>query len=164
MKYTIGIDGSGLDEMIRGVEKYRQWIEQKTNELAQRLADMGATSASLGFARAIYTGTNDFEISVEQSGENAYKVQANGETVLFVEFGSGKTYGYGHPEVQGFGPGTYPPTNPAHPHWDDENGWYLPKDKGGEHTFGNPPNAPMYNAVKELERQIYDVAREVFAQ
>lgn len=162
-KYVIGLDGSGIDEMLRGVEEYKRWIERKTDELAKRLADMGAVRASFGFSRAVYNGVEDHTIDVERVGEAAYKVKANGETVLFVEFGTGVTYGYGHPEVGKYGPGTYPPTNPNNPHWDDPNGWWIPKEKGGGHTYGNPPNAPMYNTVKDLEREIEAIAREVFS-
>ena len=130
--------------------------------MARRLADLGAVSASLGFSRAIYTGVEDHAISVERVGEATYKVKADGETVLFVEFGTGVTYGYGHPEVGEYGPGTYPPANPNNPHWDDPHGWWLPKEKGGGHTYGNPPNMPMYNTVKELEQEFESILREVF--
>lgn len=169
-KYVIGLDGSGIDETLDGIEQYRQWIVRKTDELSKRLADLGATAASLHFSRAIYNGTNDFEITVEPRGQGVYAVRANGDTVLFVEFGSG-LIGYGHPEVGEYGPGTYPGKG----HWDDPKGWWYPTDDPGEirstnkagqgyaHSYGNPPNAPMYNTVKELEQEIVRVAKEVFS-
>lgn len=167
-KYVIGIDGSGIDDAIKGVKEYQRWIERKSKQLAKRLAELGATAASLNFSRAIYTGPNDYEITVEQTGETSYTVHANGNAVLFIEFGAGATYGYGHPEVGKYGPGTWP-----YPHyrnvngeqvanWENPSGWWLPKEAGGGHTYGNPPNMPMYNAVKDLREDIGRIAKEVF--
>lgn len=143
-------------EMIRRL----QW-EAKCKELCQRLAAVGATVASLSYSRVAYTGTKDFDITVEPT-EKGYQVLANGESVLFLEFGAGVTYGYGHPQAQQFnmGPGTYPPTDPKNPHWDDPSGWYTP---GGEHTYGNQPSMGMYYAAKTMKDQIESIAREVFA-
>ena len=95
---------------------------------------------------------------MEITNENGYTVRASGEDVLFIEFGAGARYGYGHPEAaeNGMGPGTYPGKG----HWDDPNGWTIPN---GQHTYGNRPGMPMYNAVKTIEQQIEQIVREVFA-
>lgn len=158
-EYTVDLSTSGINKLIGVLGGYKIWLNKKADELAKRLAEMGAVGASLRFARAIYTGDNDTEITVERTGKASYTVKASGEAVLFIEFGSGFTYGYGHPDPQEFGPGTYP----GEGHWDDPNGWYLPKEKGGEHTFGNPPAAAMYNTVKDLEQELSRVVQEVFS-
>lgn len=161
-KYTIQLNGKGVDAAIRGVASYKKWLERKSNELARRLAEMGVVNASIEFSRAFYVGNNDTQMSIERRGDSRYAVIAQGEAVLFIEFGSG-LIGGGHPEPQGFGPGTYPGKG----HWDDPNGWYLPKDKwtadGTKHSYGNPPAMAMYVTVKELERALESVVREVFA-
>ena len=163
--YVIGLHGEGADKMLKGIEQYKRWLDRKAKELARRLAEIGATRASLDFARAFYNGPSDAHVSVQQSGENSYTVRADGETVLFIEFGAGARYGYGHPEAAqfGMGPGTYPGKG----HWDDPKGWYLPKSKvsaaGDKHSYGNPPGMPMYNARKEIEQNIESIVREVFA-
>ena len=151
-------------DKIERFKKYLKFkdkqIQQKTEEVCRRLAEMGAVRASLEFSRAIYTGKEDHTIKVEKCGKNEYKVRADGETVLFVEFGSG-LIGIGHPEPHEYGAGTYPGKG----HWDDPNGWWLPRDKNGghsQHTYGNPPNMPMYNTVRALERELEDMVREVF--
>ena len=156
--YNVDLSESGIRELIEGLGQYNQWIKIKSEELCKRLADMGAVRASIGFSRAIYSGTEDHAISVVPIN-GGYAVRAEGKTVLFVEFGTG-LIGYGHPDAHGLGPGTYPPTNPDNPHWDDPNGWWYAH---GQHTYGNPPNMPMYNTVKELERELERVVREVFA-
>ena len=160
-KIEVSLSESGIQTLQRELDDYEKWLEEKTGELAKRLADLGAVKASLGFARAIYNGKEDHDITVEPQGENCYVVKAVGRTVLFVEFGAGIKYGYGHPELHGMGPGTYPPTDPDNPHWDDPDGWWYAHN---QHTFGNPPNAPMYNAVKELEQELARVVKEVFAE
>ena len=155
---AVSLNGNSLNRAIRQLERYKEELEDKAMEVCERLASRGAVSASLGFARAIYTGLNDASLTVEET-ENGYRVLASGETVLFLEFGAGVTYGYGHPLAGefGYGPGTWPGKG----HWDDPNGWYLPD--GSEHTFGNPPNMPMYNAAKEIESEIIQVVKEVFS-
>ena len=162
MKITIGIDGKGAAKALKDVEKYQRWLDRKSKELAKRLAEHGATYASLQFSRAVYTGENDYKVTVEPSGENAYIVKADGESVLFVEFGAGDRYGHGHPEALEYGPGTYPE---GKGHWNDPKGWWLPRSKTGGaavHTYGNPPNAPMYNARKQVIEDLEQIAREVF--
>lgn len=159
-RIVVPLSESGIQKIQDELVVYRKWQEEKARELAERLASLGATVASIRFSRAVYTGEKDVEVSVEGL-PNGYKVKADGESVLFIEFGSGVTYGYGHPEAGefGMGPGTYPD---GKGHWDDPKGWYLPKSAGGGHTFGNPPAMPMYEARKAIEQELPRIVKEVF--
>lgn len=159
-KIVVPLSESGIQKIQDELMVYRKWQEEKARELAERLAALGATVASIRFSRAVYTGKKDVEVTVEEL-PNGYKVKADGESVLFIEFGSGVTYGYGHPEAGefGMGPGTYPN---GKGHWDDPKGWYLPKSAGGGHTFGNPPAMPMYEARKAIEQELPRIVKEVF--
>ena len=159
-KIVVPLSESGIQKIQDELMVYRKWQEEKARELAERLAALGATVASIRFSRAVYTGKKDVEVTVEAL-PNGYKVKADGESVLFIEFGSGVTYGYGHPEAAeyGMGPGTYPN---GKGHWDDPKGWYLPKSAGGGHTFGNPPAMPMYEARKAIEQELPRIVKEVF--
>ena len=159
-KIVVLLSESGIQKIQDELTVYRKWQEEKARELAERLAALGATVASIRFSRAVYTGKKDVEVTVEAL-PNGYKVKADGESVLFIEFGSGVTYGYGHPEAGefGMGPGTYPN---GKGHWDDPKGWYLPKSAGGGHTFGNPPAMPMYEARKAIEQELPRIVKEVF--
>ena len=156
MAQTITVDLSvhGIEKLKRFLIGKQRWLDRKTDEVCRRLADMGATKAEVNFAAAYYDGAEDHNITVENRGKNAYAVVVSGTTVLFVEFGSG-LIGYGHPEPNGYGPGTYPGKG----HWDNPNGWWY---GSGQHSHGNPPNMPMYNTVKELEMELERVVREVF--
>lgn len=164
MNITVSV--AGTDDLLARLEQYKILIDQKKRELCKRLADMGATNVSLLFSRAIYTGNNDFDVSVRDLGNGGYQIVVSGQSVAFVEFGAGVRYGHGHPlEGQfGMGAGTYPSDKG---HWDDPQGWYLPKSKqhsdGTKHTYGNPPNMPMYNTAQDLKNEIARVTREVFS-
>lgn len=165
MSRTIHIDifdPASIDAAVKDLREYSKWIHGKAEELAKRLADMGAVNVSLTFARAAYTGTKDVNVTVEQRSENTYAIVASGETVLFLEFGSGIKYGYGHPSpsVDGtpMGPGTYPSDKG---HWNNPRGWWIP---GGEHTYGNPPSMAMYQTGKDLRNDLERIAKEVFSQ
>ena len=155
-------DPASVQAAIREIEAYKKWVVEKANELAERLADMGAVNVSLGFSRAVYTGDKDVDVTVEQLSDNKYAIVASGETVLFLEFGSGITYGYGHPnpsvDGQPMGPGTYPSDKG---HWKDPKGWWIP---GSEHTYGNPPSMTMYQTGKDLRENLEQIAREVFSK
>lgn len=157
----VPLSGRGIERLIRETENWKNWQKQKTNELLERLAVLGASTASIRFSRAIYTGLKDVTVTVESIG-NGWLVKAEGQSVLFLEFGSGITYGGGHPEAAeyGTGPGTYPQ---GKGHWDDPKGWYLPKDKGGGHTYGNPPTMAMYEARKTIEEELSRIVKEVFS-
>ncbi len=162
MSIRIEISGEkSIDEVIGRLVRYQSWIAQKANIIAERLASIGGVKVSTDFSRSVYVGEKDVSVSVENIGDGKYAIIASGETVLILEFGAGVTYGYGHPQATefGMGPGTYPN---GKGHWDDPKGWWIPKSAGGGHTYGNPPNMPMYNTEQELKKEIERVAREVF--
>lgn len=156
---TMMLDAGSIRHAIRELNDYKKSMERKANELVQKLASMGAQSASIGYAGAAYDGNNDISVRVEQRGQNVCAVVAAGSTVLFIEFGAGIRFGYGHPQAAefGYGPGTYPSVKG---NWDNPHGWWIP---GGEHTYGNPPSMTMYYTAKELESRVLEVAREVFS-
>ena len=176
--FTIGIDGRGIDAAIRGVEEYKQWLEQKCNKLVQRLAERGVEVANIGFASSVYDGTNDFHVTFEDCGELTKAVVATGSTVLFVEFGTGITYPDNHPEAAANGMirGSYGKGHGNQVTWGyygdalGTNGVYATNKDGSikePHvvlTHGNPANMPMYNAVRLLEQEFESIVREVFAQ
>lgn len=163
-KITLDVFRWNTRDAIRAIENYQKWIEDKVGELVNRLADVGLQVAKASFQTAKYDGTNDVSVSVENRGENTVAIVAIGSSTLFIEFGSGYMLGYGHPEAgeHGMGPGTYPGKG----HWNDPNGWYLPKDvqaeTGVKKSYGNPPAGAMYGARKEIEIEVERIAREVF--
>ena len=160
-KVIVPLSVSGIEQLQKAVGEYQKWQEQKTAELLDRLVMLGASTASIRFARATYTGLKDATVTVEPIA-NGYVIKAEGQSVLFLEFGSGIRYGSGHPEnaEYGMGPGTYPD---GKGHWDDPKGWWVPKNKGGGHTYGNPPAMAMYEARKSIEQELVRIVKEVFS-
>ena len=152
------LDQGSISNAIKELRQYKAWIQAKENELRIRLATMGATVASIQFSRAIYNGTNDVTVRVDNTGSVAV-IYAEGEAVAFIEFGSGAKYGYGHPEAGKFGtgPGTYPE---GKGHWNSPKGWWYGHN---EHSYGNPPAMAMYQAREQMVEQITQIARQVFA-
>lgn len=158
-KITIDLSAKSIDSAIKEVRKYKAWVLEKEKELRLRLATLGASVASIRFSTAIYNGTNDVTVRVDDNGNTA-TIYAEGESVAFIEFGAGAKYGYGHPRAGefGVGPGTYPD---GKGNWDNPKGWYIP---GGEHTFGNPPAQAMHTAVQTITEQVTMIAKEVFSK
>lgn len=160
MPKTITVDPlsrSSIQDAIKELKKYKKWITEKERELRIRLATRGATVASIQFARAIYSGTNDVSVRVDDTGTVAV-IYAEGSAVAFIEFGSGAKYGHGHPmnSELGTGAGTYPD---GKGHWNNPNGWWYGH---GEHTFGNPPAMAMLKARDQMVEEVTQIAREVF--
>ena len=162
-----------INKAIREVEGYRYWIERKCHELVDRLAKEGVYVARIRFETAQYDGTNDAIVYDTSEGYTVAKVKAIGNSVLFIEFGTGVYYADEHPEAaeNGMIRGEY-----GAGHGKNENGWVYEGDPGtyGQpvtvngvptgrvHTFGNPANMPMYLATTELRTKFADIAREVF--
>ena len=155
------LSDKSITNAIKELRRYNAWIQSKEKELRLRLAMLGATVASIKFSRAIYNGTNDISVRVDDTGSTA-TIYAEGESVAFIEFGSGKKYGYGHPQAGelGFGPGTWSDGEEGKGHWDNEHGWWY---GSGQHSYGNPPAMAMYSAVKEITENVTKIAKEVFS-
>ena len=160
-KITIDLTDKSINSAIKEVRAYKLWVEAKEKELRQKLAAVGATVASIQFSRAIYNGTNDVTVRVDDTGSVAV-IYAEGESVAFIEFGSGAKYGYGHPNAgeHGVGPGTYSDGPDGKGHWDDPKGWWYGH---GEHSYGNPPAMAMVSAVQRMTEQLTTIAKEVFS-
>lgn len=164
----VGLNAKDINAAIRQLERYRDDLDRKGREICRRLASYGATVATPMFSSAAYDGNNDVTVDVEET-ENGYVIRASGTAVLFIEFGSGVTYGYGHPDPHGYGPGTWPDKHYRRDssgsmvaNWENDRGWYTPKEAGGQHTYGNPPAMAMYRAGQDVKAEVLRVAREVF--
>lgn len=161
-KVRVPLSTAGIEQLEKELQEYRKWQEEKMKLLAKKLADLGVDVATMRFKLTAADKDKDERTVVPIETANGFIVRATGRTVLFIEFGAGVTYGYGHPEANeyGMGPGTYPSDKG---HWDDPNGWWVPKSAGGYHTYGNPPAMPMYEARKTIIRELPRIVKEVFS-
>lgn len=130
---------------------------KRLSDIITKLADEGAEQARTAFSLADYDGGNDVEVSVKSiAGGKA--VVARGKSVLFIEYGSGMRYGYGHPEPLEYGPGTWSEGPNGKGHWKDPHGWFIPGTR--MRTYGNPPAMAMYEAGKEMVKDLPRIVRE----
>lgn len=154
---TMTLDAISINNAIRELRRYQSDIEKKSNEICERLMQLGAMTVSTKFTQLVPfvsdTGGRDYEISVTNEGKK-WTLTAGGTEVLILEFGSGARYGYGHPDPMGFGPGTYSPKG----HWDQPYGWWTPQ---GQHTYGNPPGMGFYAARIEMVEALVEIAEEI---
>lgn len=158
---------SGVDKVVKQLERYKKRLQDKQKMLIQKLAELGVQVADSGFARVSVDGKKDIQPGQVLWGkdDNTAYVVVTGETVLIVEFGAGITMGYGHPLAQdmGYGPGSWSddPALNGKGLWDRPGGWKYPGSKG-KRSLGNAPARAMYDASQRMRSEVSKVAREVF--
>lgn len=154
-------DTNSITEAINQLKQYKKDFLAKEAIFVKRLAEIGVSVASTGFATADYDGINDVVVTLEHQGTRA-AVVASGETVGFIEFGTGIRY----PEWDNTGMeytppkhGTYGKGYGARP-----KGWYFTVGEGGaaQHTYGNQPAEAMRTARDVMIEKVIQIAREVW--
>lgn len=162
MKIVINpFDKKSIDAAIKQLKQYEKDFARKEAEFVRRLVEIGVSVATVGFATADYDGVNDVLIADTQSGTRA-AVIAYGETVGFIEFGTGVT----NPEWDNSGMEYTPPAHGTYGkgRGKNPNGWYFKQSDGGaaRHTYGNPPAEAMLTARDRMIESVVQVAKEVW--
>lgn len=163
MKITINpFDKASITKALKELEQYKKDFLAKEAIFVKRLAEIGVSVASTGFATADYDGVNDVQVTMTHGGTTA-TVIAYGETVGFIEFGTGVKFPEWDNSDMGYTPpqhGTYGKGYGKRP-----NGWYF-KPNGTEgaaqHTYGNPPAEAMRTARDIMVERVIQIAREVW--
>lgn len=164
MKIRIELSEASVDAAYRQVKDYADRLKDAGEKIAKALAEDGYAVAYQILAQHVFTGETISNLSVRENSPTSYTLYTASQAILFLEFGAGATYGYGHPNPGRFGPGTYPVDTAKHePHWDDPNGWWYPKPfgEGYAHTYGNAPHMPFWQARTKMREDILKVAKEV---
>lgn len=162
MKIVIDpLDSKSISEAIKQVKQYKRDFEAKEKEFVRRLAELGVSVASTGFAMADYDGINDVQVTMTASGGSAV-VTAFGEAVGFIEFGTGVKYPEWDASGMEYTPpkhGTYGKGRGKNPH-----GWYFKQNDGASarHTYGNQPAEAMRTARDVMVERVIQIAREVW--
>lgn len=162
MKITINpFDSKSIAEAIKQLEHYKKDFRTKEELFVRRLAEIGVSVASAGFATADYDGVNDVQVTMTQNGASA-TVIAFGETVGFIEFGTGVKF----PEWDSSGMEYTPPEHGTYGKGQGANprGWYFKQSDGAKarHTYGNPPAEAMRTARDVMIEKVMQIAREVW--
>jgi hypothetical protein len=161
MKITIDpFDSKSIEKALNAIKEYERDFQNKEREFVRRLAEIGVSVAETGFSLADYDGENDVQVSWSQSGPFA-SVIAFGQTVGFIEFGTGiryKEYDSSGLEYTPPAHGTYGKGRGANP-----KGWWFSNGPGSSmHTYGNQPAEAMLTARNEMITQVARIAREVW--
>jgi hypothetical protein len=157
----MSLSTSCIDDAIKQLKAYRNSLDTRKDKLLEGLGEIGVREASVRFATAMYDGTNDSSVSLENT-KNGYVIVASGHAVAFIEFGAGVYHNSGEP---------YPDPRPDGIVGIGEYGkghgkrqaWGY-KDESGELviTHGNPAAMPMWYASEEMRSKILKIAKEVF--
>ena len=153
-------DKASINAAIKLVQEYKKDFLAKEKIFVKRLADIGVSVATTGFAIADYDGNNDVTVRLEWNGNRAIVI-AEGETVGFIEFGTGIR----NPEWDNSGMAYTPPRHGTYgkKHGARPKGWYFKPGEGAvQHTFGNPPAEAMRTARDVMIERITRIAREVW--
>lgn len=162
MKLVINpFDKKSVSQAIKQLEQYKKDFAVKEQLFVKRLAEIGVSVASAGFATADYDGERNVAVRVEQRGNHA-AVIASGETVGFIEFGTGVRYPEWDNSGMDYTPpkhGTYGKGQGASPY-----GWYFKQSDGAKarHTYGNQPAEAMRTARDVMVERVIQIAREVW--
>lgn len=153
-------DPKSIDKAIKQLQEYKKDFLAKEQIFIKRLAEIGVSVASTGFAVADYDGVKDVQVTMSQSGAKA-TVTAFGETVGFIEFGTGVKFPEWDSSGMQYTPpehGTYGKGRGASP-----KGWWFTASPGASmHTYGNPPAEAMLTARNTMIEQVVQIAREVW--
>ena len=167
---------TNADKVARQIRAYAGQLQSKYSKALERIATIGGGTARVKFTQAFYAGKNDVEVEVKRVSATKYQVIASGETVLFIEFGTGIS----NPELVEpsgltYKHGTYGKGKGA-----DPNGWVYVGEQGNAgkplkyfsgddevpegvfKTYGNPPARAMYDASKDMRAEITRIFREEF--
>lgn len=170
----IRVSVSGADRFISRLKSYQKSLKNKQKKLLERLAEIGIDVASAKFSTAQYDGENDVIVGKvpQWSGEDKLIISATGNSITFIEFGTGVHFTEQHPKAVDFG---YTRGGYGH-HLGLLDSWRYKGVRGsngepiteGSHageiiTHGNPPARAMYDAGKEMRNKIVEIAREVFS-
>ncbi len=171
------LDSRSIGDAIDKIRKYRVELEQKCERVVSELADIGYQTAYRILSEHVFDGETLASLRAEQvaGADNIFVVSAKSEALLILEFGAGLPAANSpHPEAAKHGMGAGTASDKGH--WDDPNGWYYPTNdprlinkynrdgtQGYGHSRGMAPQMPFYTAAREMERQIVDIVKRVFA-
>lgn len=165
----VGLSKSELDRVLREVEQYKLWLNERIAMLIEKVAQEIATEAESNFSSAVAEillreGRRNAEVSVRVENQgDVTLVIADGEDAIWCEFGTGVYYNGSvgsspHPRGQelGYTIGTYGKGHGARQVW----GW---KEDGVlKLTRGIPAQMPLYKAVRSIAERLDTIAQEVF--
>lgn len=157
----MGLSTASIAQAIKELKAYQKSLEAKTQQLLEKLGEIGVKEASVRFTTAIYDGVNDSSVTLKPI-DGGYCIVAEGKAVAFIEFGAGVYHNpgepYPNPRPDGIvGIGEYGKG------YGKRQAWGF-RDEDGELviTHGTPAAMPMWYASEEMRKAIKQKFVEVF--
>ncbi len=155
------LDSKDIERAIKELKAYKQDFLKREKRLLEGLAEIGLKEASVRFTTAMYDGTNDVTVKLDET-KNGYVIVAEGKAVAFIEFGAGVYHNtnepYPNPRPEGIvGIGEYGKGKGKQKAWG-----YLNENDEVVITRGNPAAMPMWYASEEIKNSVLRVVKEVF--
>lgn len=155
----------GAESLLNRLHKMEDAVKTGIPAIMEEEIIEAGESAEEGYQTADYEGKNDVTVSVDKLGEKTWTITAEGEAVLFIEFGTGVNLTYNNPWASQSS--KYQPAS-----WSAEHSGYLVPPKLQKHhgqwpyhgawIDGNPSNNVMYNTAKKLKTTLPTEAKKAF--
>lgn len=169
-KIRFRLCASDINRAIQELGARRKWYQEKCDELAKRLADIGVFLARMKIAEYDAIDSHTLISSVnrpEQVRPGVYRFtcfadNGNGENyAICVEYGTGITGADNpHPEADR---SMYARGKTIHQNKDGEPGWYFPLDDGTwRWTTGYPARPFWHDMQQELPQYIRAAINQTF--
>lgn len=152
-------DPDSIDYAIARLNEYKKTIRYKAEEIVERLSEIGTQVAEFYYSQS----GEEYEISCVVNGNSAMII-AEGDNVVFIEFGTGAyTQDFSQElDTEGLPPifgGSWSATEGSGVY--ARHGFWHYK---GTLYFGTDPTHGFYFASKEMKEQAVEIAKKVFAK
>ena len=168
---TLTLTDKGINQALKDIEAYKKEVEEKTKrlriEVAKKLKERIERIVSMSMVdEHIHGGykTPNATVDYRDEGANVTIVYTKGSDIVWIEFGAGVHFNRGGGNRSPYAskvPGIVGIGEYGKGHGKQDT-WVF--SEGGEKywTYGTKATAPMYNAMKNIEREIESIAKEVF--
>ena len=153
----ISLTKTSIQKAINELERTKKSMQSKLREVAERLAEEGRNQAEMAYGHAI-------DVRVEEV-EDGFVLSANGDAVVFLEFGAGYATDYTHPFAPTMAaagvqiePGSW---SRQHANQYASQGWWF---WGGRVYMAVQPMHGMLRASEEIKYLTDRVVKEVFGK
>lgn len=134
-----------------------EWFKEKNDIFLQRMFELGKNVIEKTFGSAV-------TVTITKMSNNRYKLDAEGEAICFLEFGTGV---YANPGDDVFAstmpfsiePGSWSESDLGAGTWGE---WVNSGKDPEKYPYNRRPKYGMWQAYKEMERNIDRIAREVY--
>lgn len=146
----------GVKHLLDRLNKIKDAVDNVPNEMDSKM-DSYAQRAKSGYSAFGYAGSGSIDVSSGRQDPQTWEIVASGETLLFVEFGTGIIYPHDNPiesDVNYAGS------------WSIEHGQYLTDSEklakyrggwplaNGVIVYGNPSANVMYQTGKNIDQNL----------